>query len=70
MAFKAKFEGRCGICKLRIRKGDNVVWIPPTNIKFYKAYDHQRLTGGYEKLVVTKVAHESCKRMIEGTYNE
>ena len=59
-SFIAKFPGRCGICRLRIRKGDEVVWIPPTSVEVLVAYDYEKQRGGWSKQVPTKLAHASC----------
>ena len=69
-SFTAKFPGRCGICRMRIRKGDEVVWIPPTNIELPDPYDYEKLRGGGTKLVTTKLAHASCQRIMEGREDE
>jgi len=65
-SFTAKFPGRCGICRMRIRKGDEVNWIPPTNIELPDPYDYQKQQGGGTKLMTTKLAHASCQRIMEG----
>ena len=64
--FRAKFPGRCGICTLRIRKGDEVDWIPPTNIELPDPYDYEKQHGGGTKIMTTKLAHASCQRIMEG----
>ena len=58
--FRANFPGRCGICRMRIRKGDEVVWIPPTSVEVLVAYDYEKQRGGWSKQVPTKLAHASC----------
>ena len=68
--FRAKFPGRCGICRMRIRKGDEVVWIPATNIELPDPYDYEKQHGGGTKLMTTKLAHASCQGIMEGKEDE
>lgn len=64
--FKARYPGRCGICKMRVRRGDQVVSIPSVGIKTWVPYDYEKQSGGWERVIRTTIAHLSCHRMIEG----
>jgi len=69
-SFTAKFPGRCGICHMRIRKGDAVLWISPTTVEVFVPYDHEKQRGGWTQQVPTKLAHASCQRIMEGKLDD
>ena len=62
-AMKAKWPGRCPICKLRIYKGDDIErgrWTRDIPERYN--YDAQRSEGGYTKTF--KYAHSMCAEVM------
>ena len=60
MPFTAKFPGYCGICRMKIRKGDTIEALPsPVLIEGKERYDFQRMqTRQYS--VLCRYAHAQC----------
>jgi hypothetical protein len=69
MSFAAKYPGYCGICRLKIRRGDRVDWIAPVVLEGKERYNYEKQHP--EQInVVTKLAHRDCLARMEGRLND
>jgi hypothetical protein len=69
MSFAARYPGYCGICRLKIRRGDRVDWIDAVLLMGKERYSYT-LQRPEQINVVTKLAHRDCLARMEGRLND